>query len=151
MTKFVQIDSEGEILGWFDDNYNSSIPVDAFTVSDEDHAAVTINYPTHFIDGVFTRVAPTPPPLTPEEVTAEIKATGVEIQGSMISLNESNQNGLAAISTMIDKAILLNKPAFPVYPSLETKTGKARLVATNQDEFDLIFLTFGLARQQFFL
>lgn len=81
---------------------------------------------------------------------AELKAIGVDIQGNMISLNESNQNGLAAISTMIDKAISLNQSVFPIHPSLETKTGKARLTATNQAEFDLIFLTFGLARQQFF-
>jgi len=78
------------------------------------------------------------------------KALGIEIQGQMISLNESNQNGLSAISTMIDKSIALGGIPFPLYPKLETKTGKARLTANNQAEFDSIFLTFGLARQQFF-
>jgi hypothetical protein len=79
------------------------------------------------------------------------KSLGVEIQGKMISLNESNQNGLAAISTMIDKSIKLGLSPFPVYPSLEMKGGKARLVANTQEEFDGIFVTFGLARQPFFV
>jgi len=82
--------------------------------------------------------------------TSQQKALGVEIQGQMISLNESNQNGLSAISTMIDKSIALGESPFPLYPKLKTKTGRERLIANNQAEFDSIFLTFGLARQQFF-
>jgi hypothetical protein len=69
----------------------------------------------------------------------------------MISLNESNQNGLSSISTMIDKAIKLELDSpFPIYPTLETKNGKARLTANNQSEFDLIYVSFGVARNGFF-
>jgi len=86
-----------------------------------------------------------------KELSAEqLKEIGVEIQGHMISLSESNQNGLSAISTMIDKALALNAVPFPLYPIMESKDGKARLIATDQASFDEIFLTFGLARQQFF-
>jgi len=82
--------------------------------------------------------------------TKQQKALGVEIQGHMVSLNESNQNGLSAMSTMIDKSISLGGSPFPLYPKLKTKTGRERLIANNQAEFDSIFLIFGLARQQFF-
>jgi len=75
------------------------------------------------------------------------KALGVNINGVMVSLNESNQHGLADISVMIDKAISLGQLIFPITNlKLETATGIHVFVVNDQTEFDTLFLTFGLAR-----
>ena len=79
-----------------------------------------------------------------------LKAQGIEVNGVSISLNESNQHGLADVSVMIDKAISLGTDPFPLNLNMESSTGTSVLTVTNQTEFDTVFLTFGLARQQFF-
>lgn len=147
---YVHADELGNIKGYYPSDIHQQIPEECIEITESQWVeAININANT-YVNGVLLYSEPTPEPLTEEEMIEEQKAVGVEIQGHMISLNESNQLGLASISTMIDKAVLLGAPPFPVYPKLETKNGKVRLVANDQAEFDVIFLTFGLARQPFF-
>jgi hypothetical protein len=148
---FVEINTNNDIKGYLNSDIHTLIPDSAIEITEAQwQGALEINA-NKFISGAFSYVEPEPEPLTAEEQITELKAVGIEIQGHMISLNESNQNGLSSISTMIDKAIklALDSP-FPIYPTLETKNGKARLTANNQSEFDLIYVSFGVARNGFF-
>tara|TARA_R110000744_G_scaffold147612_7_gene260585 strand:+ start:614 stop:1294 length:681 start_codon:yes stop_codon:yes gene_type:complete len=79
-----------------------------------------------------------------------LKAIGIMISGVGVSLNESNQHGLADISVMIDKATSLGQQVFPINMALETIDGVKVISAQDQQSFDYVFLTFGLARQSFF-
>ena len=81
-----------------------------------------------------------------------LKSKGVEINGVSVSLNESNQNGLASVSTMIDKAIKLGIDPFltPINLKLESQSGFSTITVLDQEEFDTVFVTFNLSRQPFF-
>ena len=82
-----------------------------------------------------------------------LKKVGVEINGKSVSLNESNQNGLAAVSTSIDKGIKLGIDPFesPINLKLESLSGFSIITVLTQEEFDSVYVTFNLARQQFFV
>lgn len=52
---FVQTNEDGEILAWFNDAMHSIIPNDVLPVTAEKHLEISSLYPTHYIDGEFTR------------------------------------------------------------------------------------------------
>ena len=81
---------------------------------------------------------------------SELKAVGLSFGGVNISLNESNQNGLAAIKTAVDMAVKIGVDAFPLNFSAETKFGIESVSILSLDEFDSLFVQFFIARQQFF-
>ncbi|MGB6268415.1 MAG: hypothetical protein WBF67_05335, partial [Olleya sp.] len=66
------------------------------------------------------------------------------------SLNESNQNGLAAIKTAVDMAEKVEVNAFPMNFNAETKFGVKSVLISSIDEFNDLFVQFFIARQQFF-
>jgi len=146
---YVTVNGESDVIGYYNDEIHSTLPEGAVEITEAEWQAALEMSANKFDNGVFSRYTL---PLTPEQIVEQQKLDGIQIQGQMVSLNESNQNGLASISTMIDKAVNLGKLdlVFPIYISLENTEGKAKLVANNQTEFDDIFLIFGMARQQFF-
>lgn len=81
---------------------------------------------------------------------SELKATGLNFNGVNISLNESNQNGLAAIKTALDMAEKIGVDAFPINFSAETKSGVKSAAINDMSEFNDLFVQFFVARQQFF-
>lgn len=81
---------------------------------------------------------------------SELKAIGLSFGGVNISLNESNQNGLAAIKTAVDMAVKIGVDAFPMNFNAETKSGVKSVLISSIDEFNDLFVQFFIARQQFF-
>lgn len=81
---------------------------------------------------------------------SELKAVGLNFNGVNISLNESNQNGLAAIKTALDMAEKIGVDAFPINFNAETKSGIKSAAINDMSEFNDLFVQFFVARQQFF-
>jgi len=81
---------------------------------------------------------------------SELKAAGLDFKGVNISLNESNQNGLAAIKTALDMAEKIGVDAFPINFNAETKSGVKSAAINDMSEFNDLFVQFFVARQQFF-
>jgi len=81
---------------------------------------------------------------------SELKSTGLNFNGVNISLNESNQNGLAAIKTALDMAEKIGVNAFPINFNAETKSGVKSAAINDMSEFNDLFVQFFVARQQFF-
>ncbi len=81
---------------------------------------------------------------------SELKANGLNFNGVNISLNESNQNGLAAIKTALDMAEKIGVDAFPLNFNAETKSGVKSAAINDMSEFNDLFVQFFVARQQFF-
>ncbi len=80
----------------------------------------------------------------------ELKRDGADINGHIISLDEANQNGLAALKAGDDLAIEAGGTIFPINFSARTKNGYVTVPFATRADFTAFSLAFIQARQQFF-
>jgi len=78
------------------------------------------------------------------------KSQGISFKGVNISLNESNQNGLAAVRAALEMAEKIGIDAFPLNFNAETADNDKPIKIDDIDEFNSLFVEFFIARQQFF-
>jgi hypothetical protein len=82
--------------------------------------------------------------------SALVKNRGVELLGKTISLNESNQNGIAAVLTGLSLAESVGADMFPLSFKAETLSGVVSMPFADLAAFKGFALQFMGARQAFF-
>ncbi|SFD14180.1 hypothetical protein [Pseudoalteromonas denitrificans] len=102
-------------------------------------------------------ISPCPALKTPEQVLANtlgyktwLKAQGVKINDLSLSVDETNQNGIAAVLKGIELAKKHSQNIFPINFNAQTPKGNQTISFKNQDEFELFALQFMKERQSFF-
>lgn len=159
VAKFAEMAAIGEQWGWFD-NYQEYLL--AVTERDE---AIASHEPEFDEDGNEIEWLPPETPIEPirpvlrtvEEVlnsasgySALVKNRGTELLGHTISLNESNQNGIAAVLTGLNLATETGVDMFPMAFKAETLNGVVSIPFNDLAEFKGFALQFMGARQAFF-
>jgi hypothetical protein len=82
--------------------------------------------------------------------TSYSKAQGVELSGKVISITESNQNGIAAVLTGLNLAEELGLTFEPFNFKAETITGTTSITFDSLTDFKVFALTFMAERRKFF-
>jgi hypothetical protein len=85
-----------------------------------------------------------------EITSANNKRIGAVINGEQISLNENNQNGIAAVLTGLHLAEEMEYDIFPIAFNAETATGSVSIPFDSLASFKAFSLQFIGARQAFF-
>lgn len=78
------------------------------------------------------------------------KKAGIIVQGVGVSLNESNQNGIASVSAGEELAVKFGSSIFPLNFNAETAQGVAAVQFETLEDFEQFALEFMVARQAFF-
>ncbi len=78
------------------------------------------------------------------------KKQGASINGATISLNESNQNGIAAVLTGLQLADKAGANIYPINFKAESASGDVVLPFANLPDFETFAMQFIAARQAFF-
>tara|TARA_R110002111_G_scaffold212804_3_gene275976 strand:+ start:432 stop:1034 length:603 start_codon:yes stop_codon:yes gene_type:complete len=159
VNRFAEMVAIGEQWEWFD-NYQAFL----LAVTERDEAIA--NHEPEF-DEKGNEIEWLPPempvePIRPvlrtiEEVlngvdgySALVKNRGTELLGHTISLNESNQNGIAAVLTGLNLATETGIDMFPISFKAETISGTVSIPFETLEEFKGFSLRFMDARQVFF-
>lgn len=120
--------------------------------------------PVELEEGSFTEFVEPPTPQVPVKstLTAEdiiegsasygqyIKQNGADVGGYTISLNESNQNGIASVYTGCELAESLGQSAFPISLRMENGKDFTTVPIESLEDFKLFAMEFLAKRQQFF-
>jgi len=161
VNKFVELHVTEAHWDWFE-SYNKHL----FDLSAA--KAFNANLPVIAVDEAGANVFAEPvvlpvAPERPEKITTvqfkarnkdlfnqHAKTLGADINGYIISLNESNQNGIAAVLTGLKLAAEVDANIFPMQFNAETATGVILIPFTDLAAFKTFALTFMTERQAFF-
>ncbi len=88
--------------------------------------------------------------LNPDLLNGYMKEQGAEINGVIVSLNENNQNGIAAVLTGLNLASEVGANMFPISFKAESNSGIISIPFETLEEFKGFALQFMGARQAFF-
>ena len=88
--------------------------------------------------------------LNPDLFNSFMKEQGAEINGVIVSLNENNQNGIAAVLAGLNLASEIGIEMFPIIFKAESPSGISSISFDDLSEFKAFALTFMSERQVFF-
>lgn len=86
----------------------------------------------------------------PKALSALKKRQGAKLNGKQVSLNESNQNGIAAVLTGLALADEVGANMFPMNFNAESPSGNVTIAFTDLASFKQFALQFMAERQAFF-
>jgi hypothetical protein len=159
INRFAEMVTLGEQWSWYDDYQEYLLAVisrDELIAShepefDEQGAEIEWLPPESPIEPVRPILLTTEQVLTSAKgYSALVKNRGVELFGHTISLNESNQNGIAAVLTGLNLATETNIDMFPMSFKAETLGDDVSIPFADLAEFKGFALQFMGARQEFF-